>query len=190
MAHRACRAPIARRIRRPREPRGSNGIAIAPANTRDHHALLLINPHTSFFFRSELQVTSDEGLDAYGAATWGQFFLYQGFNERLGWMHTSSGVDNVDFFRDRSCARTTRYYYRYGRELRPVPRDPDRHSAIATDDGNVNATGSPSTAPTMDRSSSRKGRPLDQHRADAAARSRRYRSPFFWTKARRLCPNS
>ena len=64
----------------------------------DGHALLLINPHTSFFFRSELQVTSDEGLNAYGAATWGQFFIYQGFNAKAGWMHTSSGVDNVDEF--------------------------------------------------------------------------------------------
>ncbi len=80
------------------EPSGSNGIAIAPANTRDHHALLLINPHTSFFFRSELQMASDEGLNAYGAVTWGQFFVYQGFNERAGWMHTSSGVDAVDEF--------------------------------------------------------------------------------------------
>ena len=66
------------------EPRGSNGIAIAPALTADGHALLLINPHTSFFFRSELQVTSDEGLNAYGAATWGQFFIYQGFNAACG----------------------------------------------------------------------------------------------------------
>ena len=65
-------------------------MAIAPSNTTAHHALLLINPHTSFFFRSELQMTSDEGLNAYGAATWGQFFIYQGFNERAGWMHTSS----------------------------------------------------------------------------------------------------
>ena len=39
---------------------------------------------------------SDEGLDAYGAVTWGQFFIYQGFNDRAGWMHTSSGVDAVD----------------------------------------------------------------------------------------------
>src|SRR3954451_24761384 len=31
------------------EPRGSNGIAIAPARSEDGHALLLINPHTSFF---------------------------------------------------------------------------------------------------------------------------------------------
>ena len=80
------------------EPRGSNGIAIAPALTRDGKALLLINPHTSFFFRSEQQVTSGEGLNAYGAATWGQFFIYQGFNAKAGWMHTSSGVDSVDEF--------------------------------------------------------------------------------------------
>jgi acyl-homoserine-lactone acylase len=82
----------------PGEPTGSNGIAIAPSHTRDHHALLWINPHTSFYFRSELQMASDEGLDAYGAVTWGQFFIYQGFNPTAGWMHTSSGVDNIDQF--------------------------------------------------------------------------------------------
>src|ERR1700751_2864416 len=43
--------------------RGSNGAAIAPSNTLSHHALLLINPHTSFFFRAEVQVTSQEGLN-------------------------------------------------------------------------------------------------------------------------------
>ena len=102
------------------EPGGSNGIAIAPANTRNHHALLLINPHTSFFFRSELQMTSDEGLNVYGASTWGQFFIYQGFNEQAGWMHTSSGVDAVDFFRETVIEKSGRPYYRYGRELRPV----------------------------------------------------------------------
>src|ERR1700749_1181964 len=79
----------------PPEPTGSNGMAIAPSNTANHHALLLLNPHTSFFFRSELQMASDQGLDAYGAVTWGQFFIYQGFNEHTGWMHTSSGVDAV-----------------------------------------------------------------------------------------------
>ena len=66
------------------EPGGSNGIAIAPAITLDHHALLWINPHTSFYFRSELQMVSEEGLDAYGAVTWGQFFVYQGFNRYRG----------------------------------------------------------------------------------------------------------
>jgi acyl-homoserine-lactone acylase len=103
-----------------KEPSGSNGIAIAPKNTVDHHALLLINPHTSFFFRSELQVSSDEGLNAYGAATWGQFFLYQGFNERLGWMHTTSGVDAVDEFAETIVKKGDRLFYRYGAQLRPV----------------------------------------------------------------------
>jgi acyl-homoserine-lactone acylase len=99
---------------------GSNGIAIAPSKTEDHHALLLINPHTSFYFRSELQMTSDQGLDAYGATTWGQFFIYQGFNDRIGWMHTSTGVNNVDFFSETIVRRGGKLYYRYGSVLRPV----------------------------------------------------------------------
>ncbi|HEU0100129.1 MAG TPA: penicillin acylase family protein [Allosphingosinicella sp.] len=102
------------------EPRGSNGFAIAPSNSADGHALLLINPHTSFFFRSELQVASDEGLNAYGAATWGQFFIYQGFNESAGWMHTSSGVDVVDEFLETVEQKGGGLFYRYGNELRPV----------------------------------------------------------------------
>ncbi|MEO6223288.1 MAG: penicillin acylase family protein [Vicinamibacterales bacterium] len=78
------------------EPRGSNGIAIAGTNTASGKALLLINPHTSFFFREEAQMVSEEGLNAYGALTWGQFFVYQGFNDKAGWMHTTSSVDNID----------------------------------------------------------------------------------------------
>ncbi|MCL4865273.1 MAG: penicillin acylase family protein, partial [Gemmatimonadales bacterium] len=99
------------------EPGGSNGIAIAPANTVDGKALFLINPHTSFFFRGEVQVTSDEGLNAYGAVTWGQFFVYQGFNDRLGWMHTSSGVDNIDEYAETIVERGDSLYYRHGAEL-------------------------------------------------------------------------
>jgi len=102
------------------EPTGSNGMAIAPVNTAGHHALLLINPHTSFFFRSELQMVSKEGLDAYGASTWGQFFIYQGFNPHVGWMHTSSGVDAVDEYLETVTKKDNRYYYKYGNEERPV----------------------------------------------------------------------
>ena len=102
------------------EPRGSNGIAIAPANTVSHHALLLINPHTSFFFRSELQMTSEQGLNAYGAVTWGQFFVYQGFNERAGWMHTSSGADAIDEYLETIVKKGNRFYYRYGGAERAV----------------------------------------------------------------------
>ena len=102
------------------EPTGSNGIAIAPSNTANKHALLLINPHTSFFFRSEVQVSSDEGLNAYGAVTWGQFFVYQGFNERVGWMHTSSGVDNIDEYAESIVKKGDSVFYQYGKELRPL----------------------------------------------------------------------
>ena len=102
------------------EPTGSNGMAIAPSKTADHHALLLINPHTSFYFRSELQMVSEEGLDAYGASTWGQFFIYQGFNPHAGWMHTSSGVDAVDEYLETVTKKGDRYYYKYGKEERPV----------------------------------------------------------------------
>ncbi|ALL14037.1 penicillin amidase [Caulobacter henricii] len=103
-----------------REPTGSNGIAIAPSHTLAGNALLLINPHTSFFFRSEQQVRSDEGLNAYGAATWGQFFIYQGFNATAGWMHTSSGVDVVDEFVETLVEKDGKRFYRYGKALRPV----------------------------------------------------------------------
>ena len=102
------------------EPGGSNGIAIAPSNTVRGRALLLINPHTSFYFRDELQMTSDEGLNAYGAVTWGQFFIYQGFNATAGWMHTSSGVDNIDEYLETIAERGGRYFYRYGNEERTV----------------------------------------------------------------------
>jgi acyl-homoserine-lactone acylase len=102
------------------EPNGSNGIAIGPAKSANGNALLLINPHTSFYFRSELQMTSDEGLNAYGASTWGQFFIYQGFNERIGWMHTSSTADNVDDFAEQIVQGPNGLRYRHGDSLRPV----------------------------------------------------------------------
>ncbi len=104
-----------------REPSGSNGIAISPKNTKSGKALLLINPHTSFYFRSELQMTSDEGLNAYGASTWGQFFIYQGFNERLGWMHTSSAVDAIDEWIETVIKKEDgKLYYKHGDRDRPV----------------------------------------------------------------------
>jgi acyl-homoserine-lactone acylase len=106
-----------------REPTGSNGFAIAPSNTLAGNALLLINPHTSFFFRSEMQVASNEGLNAYGATTWGQFFIYQGFNAKAGWMHTSSGVDVVDEFAETIVEKDGQRFYKYGKALRPLKSD-------------------------------------------------------------------
>jgi acyl-homoserine-lactone acylase len=101
------------------EPGGSNGFAIAPRNSANGHALLLINPHTTFYFRPEVHVASDEGLNAYGAVTWGQFFVYQGFNDRVGWMHTSGGADTIDEYAETVVRTGDRIAYRYGAEERP-----------------------------------------------------------------------
>jgi acyl-homoserine-lactone acylase len=99
---------------------GSNGFAIAGERTRSGDAMLLINPHTSFYFRGELHVVSEEGLNAYGAVTWGQFFVYQGFNEKTGWMHTSTYVDFIDEFVEDVSRKDGKLVYRYGDEQRPV----------------------------------------------------------------------
>ena len=80
------------------DPTGSNGFAFAPKITKDGNAILYINPHVTFYFRPEVHMVSEEGMNVYGAVTWGQPFIYQGFNEHCGWMHTSSDVDISDAY--------------------------------------------------------------------------------------------
>jgi acyl-homoserine-lactone acylase len=101
-------------------PGGSNGFAIAPSRSASGHALLWINPHTSYYFRSELQVVSERGLNVYGAVTWGQFFVYQGFNSHNGWMHTSYGGDAIDEYAEDLVKRPDGLYYRYGAQLKKL----------------------------------------------------------------------
>ncbi|GAB3901862.1 penicillin acylase family protein [Larkinella knui] len=103
-----------------REPVGSNGFAIAPSKTASKKAMLLINPHTSFYFRSEVHLVSKKGLNAYGAVTWGQFFVYQGFNQNCGWMHTSGDADSMDEYLETVEKKDGVYQYKYGNEWRPV----------------------------------------------------------------------
>lgn len=103
------------------EPQGSNGIAISGKLTQTGNSMLLINPHTSFYFRGEVHMVSEEGLNAYGAVTWGQFFVYQGFNEKTGWMHTSTYTDVIDEFEENIIETTDKeLFYQYGEEMRPV----------------------------------------------------------------------
>jgi acyl-homoserine-lactone acylase len=102
------------------DPQGSNGFAISGKLTESGKAMLLINPHTSFFFRGEVHVVSEEGLNVYGAVTWGQFFVYQGFNEKNGWMHTSSYTDVMDEFLETIVEQDGKRFYKYGDTLREV----------------------------------------------------------------------
>lgn len=95
-------------------PSGSNGFAVGPSRTASGNALLYINPHVTFYFRTEAHMVSEEGLNAYGAVTWGQFFIYQGFNEHCGWMHTSSYADVADVYEENMSRAGMEYKYKYG----------------------------------------------------------------------------
>jgi acyl-homoserine-lactone acylase len=119
------------------EPQGSNGIAIGPKNTVGGRSLLLLNPHTSFYFRPEVNVVSEEGLNVYGAVTWGQFFVYQGFNDRLGWMHTTGGGDIIDEYKETVIERGGKYFYKYGNGERPFVA---KQIALPYKSGNTMAT--------------------------------------------------
>jgi acyl-homoserine-lactone acylase len=99
---------------------GSNGFAFAPSKTASGNAILYINPHVTFYFRPEVQVQSEEGLNAYGAVTWGQFFVYQGFNENCGWMHTSCNVDVADIYGEKIITKNKKLFYEYDGKLKPV----------------------------------------------------------------------
>ncbi|MEO8569330.1 MAG: penicillin acylase family protein, partial [Ginsengibacter sp.] len=101
---------------------GSNGFAFSPSITASHHSILYINPHVTFYFRPEVHVVSEEGLDAYGAVTWGQFFIYQGFNKHCGWMHTSSDVDVADMYAEKISKKNNSFFYEYNKTERPVTK--------------------------------------------------------------------
>lgn len=97
---------------------GSNGFAFSPSITKSHNAILYINPHVTFYFRPEVHVVSEEGLNVYGAVTWGQLFVYQGFNEHCGWMHTSSYTDIADTYFEKTIQKEdgNRFYEYDGKQ--------------------------------------------------------------------------
>lgn len=99
---------------------GSNGFAFSPKITESGNALLYINPHVTFYFRPEVHINSEEGLNVYGAVTWGQPFIYQGFNEHCGWMHTSSQADISDAYIEKLTKKNNQWYYEYDGKQKPV----------------------------------------------------------------------
>lgn len=103
---------------------GSNGFAVAPSRSASGNALLYINPHTTFYFRPEVQMSSDEGLSVYGAVTWGQFFIYQGFNQHCGFMHTSANVDVADLYELNIVQEGSKIFYPYDGALRLLKEKP------------------------------------------------------------------
>ena len=112
--------PLALRKKNEEFSSGSNGFAVGPSKTASGNAILYINPHVTFYFRPEVHVNSEEGLNAYGAVTWGQFFVYQGFNENCGWMHTSSNVDVSDMYEEQIIKTDSGLFYKYNYALKKV----------------------------------------------------------------------
>ena len=102
------------------KPTGSNGFAFAPSITASGNAILYINPHVTFYFRPEVHIISNEGLNTYGAVTWGQPFVYQGFNEHCGWMHTSSQADISDAYIEKLVKKDGELFYEYDGGLKKI----------------------------------------------------------------------
>ena len=106
------------------DERGSNGFALSGFRTASEATELYINPHVPFYFRLEVQLVSEEGLDTYGAVTWGQFFVYQGFNAHCGWMHTSSDADVADLYKEKVRQQDGGWVYEYEGQTKPVKEKP------------------------------------------------------------------
>ncbi len=99
---------------------GSNGWAISGKNTMDKNAILLINPHSEFYNRIEVQLVSKEGLNVYGAPFLGEYSIFQGFNEFCGWMHTVTLSDAKDLFVENTKQVNGNYVYEYDNKWLPV----------------------------------------------------------------------
>jgi acyl-homoserine lactone acylase PvdQ len=106
-------------LSRPNEG-ASNAFAIAPAKTTSKNALLYINPHAGFYFRTEMHMNSEEGLNVYGAVTWGNIFVFHGFNQFCGWAHTTSFADGADLYEEKISKKDGNLFYEYNGQLKAV----------------------------------------------------------------------
>jgi acyl-homoserine lactone acylase PvdQ len=78
--------------------RGSNGFCFG--SKKPFLGMLFFTSTSRLYFGDLKYQISSEGLNAYGAVTWGNF-IYQGFNKNCGWMHTSSNVDVADMYAEK-----------------------------------------------------------------------------------------
>jgi acyl-homoserine lactone acylase PvdQ len=80
--------------------RGSNQWAVGPARTADGHAILLIDPHLSWWGPSrfwEMRIHAGE-LEGSGVGLAGSPYIGLGHNGNIGWAMTTGGPDTADVF--------------------------------------------------------------------------------------------
>jgi acyl-homoserine lactone acylase PvdQ/catechol 2,3-dioxygenase-like lactoylglutathione lyase family enzyme len=99
---------------------GSNGWAIAGKHTTNKAPILLINPHSEFYNRIEVQISSDEGLNVYGAPFLGDMHIWQGFNDFCGWMHTVTLSDAKDIYAETVESKENQWMYEYDNKWLPL----------------------------------------------------------------------
>ena len=80
--------------------RGSNQWAISPSRTADGNAILLIDPHLSWWGPSrfwEMRIHAGE-LRGSGVGLAGSPYIGLGHNDKIGWAMTTGGPDTADVF--------------------------------------------------------------------------------------------
>lgn len=83
-------------------PKGSNGVAVAPARATDGATRLLVNshqPYTGPVAWYEAVVQSGEGWHVAGGFFPGAPFMLHGHNAHLGWANTVNNPDLIDVYR-------------------------------------------------------------------------------------------
>lgn len=106
-------------------PLGSNEWALGPSRTADGTAMLLVNPHQSFFGVEryvEIHLHSDEGLVFSGLTRFGFLLPYMGNNDRLGWTYTDNYADISDLYVETFDDPDEPLAYRYGEGHRTAER--------------------------------------------------------------------
>ncbi len=96
---------------------GSNGFVIGPSRSATGHAMLVINPHLSYFGPGQVyegHVHSASGWNFTGYTRFGFPMPYVGHSEAIGWVSTDNAADLADLWAETFDDPNDPLAYRYG----------------------------------------------------------------------------
>ena len=104
---------------------GSNAVAIGSAGTRNHHGLLLGNPHfpwtgTERFYQAQLTIPGE--IDVTGASLYGVPLILIGHNDLVAWSHTVSTAFRFTPYQLALVSRHPTEYLENGRPVKMIAR--------------------------------------------------------------------